>query len=205
VLLRARAILVAPNERSGSILPAFPGEPVKVDDSVMPEVDATYMATDHIGVELIASTTKHAIGGVRGTTGGIGRLASTWVLPPTLTVQYRFTPTRHVRPYVGAGVNYTIFWNEAASDGLGSAVGPTRVHLKDSAGWAVQAGVDMDLTRRVFLNLDVKYRYRHHRAAGQCGAGPPAGERLAGPAGVRDRPGAAPVRMAGRRRGLSAG
>ena len=157
VLLRARAILVAPNERSGSILPAFPGEPVKVDDRVMPEVDATYMATDQIGVELIASTTKHAIGGVRGTTGGIGRLASTWVLPPTLTVQYHFAPTRHVRPYVGAGVNYTIFWNEAASDGLESAVGPTRVHLKDSAGWAVQAGVDMDLTRRVFLNLDVKY------------------------------------------------
>ncbi|MEG3092150.1 OmpW/AlkL family protein [Sphingomonas sp. PB1R3] len=157
VLLRARAILVAPNERSGSILPGFPGEPVKVDDSVMPEVDATYMASDHIGVELIASTTKHSVSGVRGTTGSIGKLASTWVLPPTLTVQYHFTPTQHIRPYVGAGVNYTIFWNEAASDGLQTAVGPTRVHLKDSIGWAAQAGIDVDITRRVFLNLDVKY------------------------------------------------
>ena len=157
VLLRARAILVAPNERSGSVLPAFPGETVKVDNSVMPEVDATYMATDHIGFELIASTTKHSVSGVRGTTGSIGKLASTWVLPPTLTVQYHFAPTRHVRPYVGAGLNYTIFWNEEASDVLQAAVGPTKVHLKDSVGWAAQAGVDVDITRRVFLNLDIKY------------------------------------------------
>lgn len=157
VLLRARTILVAPNERSGGILPALPNEPAKVGNSVMPEVDATIMATDHIGIELIASTTKHAIGGVRGTTGTIGPLASTWVLPPTLTVQYHLTPGRHVRPYVGAGLNYTIFWNESAAAGLVGAVGRTQVHLKDSVGWAAQAGVDIDLTRTVFVNLDVKY------------------------------------------------
>lgn len=123
----------------------------------MPEVDATYMATDRIGFELIAATTKHKVGGVRGTTGAIGDLASTWVLPPTLTVQYHFRPRAHVRPYVGAGVNYTIFWNEKASAALRSAVGPTRVHLKDSVGWAAQAGVDVDISRTLFLNLDVKY------------------------------------------------
>lgn len=157
VLLRARAILVAPNERSGSILPAFPGEKVKVNNSVMPEVDVTYMATDTIGFELIASTTKHSASGRSGTTGGIGKLASTWVLPPTLTAQYHFAPTAKVRPYVGAGINYTVFWNEKASKGLENAVGRTRVHMKDSVGWAAQAGIDVDLTSRVFLNLDVKY------------------------------------------------
>ncbi|RZM22333.1 MAG: OmpW family protein, partial [Sphingomonas sp.] len=88
VLVRVRAILVAPNERSGSILPAFPGERVRINDSVMPEVDVTYMATDQIGFELIAATTKHHADGRTGTTGSIGRLASTWVLPPTLTAQY---------------------------------------------------------------------------------------------------------------------
>ena len=157
VLLRTRVIMVAPNERSGSILPAFPGEKVKVDNSVMPELDVTYMATDNIGFELIASTTKHSASGQSGTTGSIGKLASTWVLPPTLTAQYHFAPTSKVRPYVGAGLNYTIFWNEDASRGLEAAVGPTKVHMKDSFGWAAQAGVDVDLTDRVFLNLDVKY------------------------------------------------
>lgn len=157
VLLRARAITVAPNERSGSILPAFPGEKVRIDNSVMPELDLTYMATDNIGFELIASTTKHHAAGRSGTTGSIGRLASTWVLPPTLTVQYHFMPRSTVRPYVGAGINYTIFWNEKASSGLEDAVGRTRVHMSDSVGWAAQAGIDIDLSRKVFLNLDVKY------------------------------------------------
>ena len=90
VLLRARAILVAPNERSSDILPAFPGEQASVDNSVMPELDLTYMATDHLGLELIASTTRHSASGRSGTTGSIGKLASTWVLPPTLTAQYHF-------------------------------------------------------------------------------------------------------------------
>jgi outer membrane protein len=157
VLLRARTILIAPNEDSGSVLPALRGERVKVNDSFMPEIDATYMATDNIGFELIASTTKHKASGTRGTTGSIGQLASTWVLPPTLTAQYHFAPLSHVRPYVGAGINYTIFWNENASAGLEAAVGPTRVHMKDSIGWAAQAGIDVDITPKVFVNLDVKY------------------------------------------------
>ena len=157
VLLRVRTILVAPNEKSGSIVPAFPGERVGVNDSFMPEFDVTYMATDHIGFELIASTTQHRADGRTGTTGSIGKLASTWVLPPTLTAQYHLNPAGQVRPYVGAGLNYTIFWNEKASDGLVAAVGSTDVHMKDSFGWAAQAGVDIDITPKVFLNLDVKY------------------------------------------------
>lgn len=157
ILLRVRGINVMPNEDSGSILPAFPGEDVSVNNSFMPEVDITYMATDHIGFELIAATTKHSASGKTGTTGGIGRLASTWVLPPTLTAQYHFAPEGKVRPYVGAGINYTVFWNEDATSALEAAVGPTSVRLSDSFGWAAQVGVDIPLNDNVFLNLDVKY------------------------------------------------
>ena len=157
VLVRLRGIMVAPNEDSGSVLPAFPGEEVSVDNNVMPEVDVTYMATDHIGFELIAATTKHTASGVSGTTGDVGKLASAWVLPPTLTLQYHPVANGPVRPYVGAGVNYTLFYSENASDGLVAAVGPTDVELDDSFGWALQAGVDIDLTERMFLNFDVKY------------------------------------------------
>ncbi|MCF8707483.1 OmpW/AlkL family protein [Rhizorhapis sp. SPR117] len=157
VLLRMRAIMVAPNEKSGSVLPGFPGEKVKVDNSVMPEIDITYMVTDHIGFELIAATTKHTASGITGTTGSIGKLASTWVLPPTLTVQYHPIVEGSVRPYVGAGVNYTLFYSEKASDALEGAVGSTNVHMSDSFGWALQAGLDIDINDRMFVNLDVKY------------------------------------------------
>jgi outer membrane protein len=43
VLIRLRAIMVAPNEKSGSILPAFPGEHASVNSSFMPEIDGSYM------------------------------------------------------------------------------------------------------------------------------------------------------------------
>lgn len=155
--VRVRAIMVAPTESSGGILPTFPTEEVKVNNSVMPEVDITHMVTNNVGLELIAATTKHSTSGTSGTTGGIGKLASTWVLPPTLTVQYHFAPEAKVRPYVGAGVNYTIFYSEKASSGLEAAVGQTNVNLKNSFGWAAQAGIDIDLNEKLFLNFDVKY------------------------------------------------
>ena len=157
ILVRLRGIVVAPNEKSGSVLPAFPGEKVSIDNAVAPEIDVTWMASDHIGFELIAATTKHSASGRKGTTGSIGKLASTWVLPPTLTAQYHFLPDAPVRPYVGAGVNYTLFYSEDASGALESAVGQTKVHMSDSFGWAAQAGVDIDLNDRLFLNIDVKY------------------------------------------------
>ncbi|WP_300116496.1 OmpW family outer membrane protein [Sphingobium sp.] len=157
ILVRLRGIVVAPNEKSGSVLPAFPGEKVSIDNAVAPEIDVTWMASDHIGFELIAATTKHSASGRKGTTGSIGKLASTWVLPPTLTAQYHFLPDAPVRPYVGAGVNYTLFYSEDASGGLESTVGKTKVHMSDSFGWAAQAGVDIDLNDRLFLNIDVKY------------------------------------------------
>ena len=157
ILVRFRGIIVAPNEESSGITPALPTETVSVDNSFAPEVDFTYMATPNVGFELIAATTKHSVAGKTGVTGGIGKLASTWVLPPTLTAQYHFAPDAKVRPYVGAGLNYTLFYSEKASTGFKAAAGNTRVHLSDSFGWAAQAGVDIDLSDKMFLNLDVKY------------------------------------------------
>lgn len=155
--IRVRGIVVAPSEDSTGITPAFPAETVSVDNAVAPEVDITHMVSNNIGLELIAATTKHSVSGTTGTTGGIGKLASTWVLPPTLTVQYHFTPEAKVRPYVGAGVNWTLFYKEKASNGLEAAVGQTNVHLSSSFGWAAQAGIDIDLNEKMFLNFDVKY------------------------------------------------
>lgn len=154
-LIRARAILVSPTETSGEVS-GFPGSGVGVTDSVMPEVDFTYMLTNHIGAELILATTKHKATGW-GSLAAIDTVASTWVLPPTLTLQYHLNPAGKVRPYLGGGVNYTIFYSEDASDQLEGALGRTKVRMSDSVGYALQAGLDVDIGPRTFLNLDVKY------------------------------------------------
>lgn len=157
VLLRVRGIAIAPQDDSSGITPALPNETVEVSTAFVPEVDFTYFASPNLAFELIAATSKHDVDGVTGVTGGIGELASTWVLPPTLTAQYHFNPAGAVRPYVGAGVNYTLFYSEKASGGLVDAVGATSVDLDDSFGWAVQAGVDVALNDKLMLNLDAKY------------------------------------------------
>lgn len=154
-LIRVRGIIVTPTEKSGEVS-GIPGSRVGVTSSVMPEVDFTYMATDHIGAELIVATTRHEATG-RGSLSAINTVASTWVLPPTLTLQYHLSPKSKVRPYVGAGVNYTLFYAEDASDALEGVLGSTKVRMSDSVGYALQAGIDLDIGPRTFLNLDVKY------------------------------------------------
>lgn len=156
LIVRARAIVVAPNEKSTGVNPAFPTGRVGVDNAVMPEVDFTYMWTKHIGTELILATTKHDLRGRAGLS-GVDKLGSAWALPPVLTVQYHFLPDAKFRPYVGAGANYTIFYSDKTSGALNAAIGQTSLHLKDSFGYALQGGMDIDITKKVFMNFDIKY------------------------------------------------
>lgn len=157
VLVRGRFIVVAPQDGSGGIEPAFPNDGVSVDTAYAPEIDFTYMLTNNIGLELIAATTKHSATGTSGTPAAVGKLLDTWVLPPTLTLQYHFAPEGGFRPYVGAGLNYTIFYKERASGSLETALGQTDVSLSNSFGWALQAGADIPLNSSLFLNFDIKY------------------------------------------------
>lgn len=156
VLVRVRAINVMPQEDSGPILPALPSSSVKVNNTVTPEIDFTYMVADNVGVELIAATSRHTVTGVGPTVGGVDAMRTN-VLPPTLTVQYHFAPDGKVRPYVGAGINYSTFFNSKATSDFVSVAGATKIKMKDSFGWALQAGLDIPLNDRFFVNLDAKY------------------------------------------------
>ena len=75
-------------------------------------------------------------------------LGHVWLLPPTLNVQYHFY-SGDFKPYVGAGVNYTIFYGEDAGDVVG-------MDYENSVGFSFQAGIDYNLNDKWFLNLDVK-------------------------------------------------
>lgn len=155
-LVRLRGIVVAPTETSGPVTPGFPDATVSVSNAVVPELDFTYFLTNNVGAELILATSPHDISG-EGSIAALGEIAETMALPPTLTLQYHFMPDARVRPYVGVGVNYTIFYDEDATSALTDAIGATTVDLEDSVGIAFQLGIDFDLNDRFFLNADVKY------------------------------------------------
>jgi len=117
---------------------------VSVDSAWTVELDFTYFFNPNVAVELIAATAKHQVNLNGQEIGKVG------VLPPTLTLQYHFTQFGAFKPYVGAGINYTYFYDrDLANDTLelGSS----------SWGAAVQGGVDYMLDRHWSLNFDVKY------------------------------------------------
>lgn len=156
ILVRLRGIGVIPTHKSGGIAPDLLTSGLDPQPAVVPEVDFTYMATKNIGLELILATSPHDLDGT-GAISGLGNAAETMLLPPTLLVQYHFDTGTGFKPYVGAGINYTIAYSENASRSLEAVLGPTSVRAGDSLGWALQAGVDYFFNDRWFVNLDVKY------------------------------------------------
>ncbi|ADM10728.1 outer membrane protein OmpW [Parvularcula bermudensis HTCC2503] len=156
LLVRGRLIGVLPTEETSGVEPAFPDGSVEVENAYVPELDFTYFFTDRIAAELILATSPHDLEGT-GDLEGLGKVADVWALPPTVTVQYHFPLANGIKPYVGAGLNYTLFYNEDASDSLTDAVGDTKIELDDSFGLALQVGVDMPINDTWMVNADVKY------------------------------------------------
>lgn len=120
---------------------------VDVGDDFMPTLGFTYFLTDNIAVEAILGATQHEIRAQ----GGMTDVAvhETWVLPPVVTLQYRPMPEARVSPYVGAGVNYMLFFNGKDKNGF-------TVDLEDGFGYALQAGADVAVSGPWTLNVDVK-------------------------------------------------
>lgn len=120
---------------------------VDVGHDVMPTLGFTYFLTDNISVEAILGATQHQI---RAQGGGTDvAVHETWVLPPVVTLQYRPMPEARVSPYVGAGINYMLFFDGEDQNGF-------TVDLEDGFGYALQAGADVALTGPWTLNVDVK-------------------------------------------------
>jgi len=138
-MIRARGIGVIPDEDGTGAL-----DNLDISDAVVPELDISYFFTKNIAMELVLAVTPHEIETSNGTDVG-----DVWLLPPTLTLQYHFDMGQ-LKPYVGAGVNYTVFFNEDAASGFSD------LELDNSFGWALQAGFDYHLDGNWFFNADVK-------------------------------------------------
>lgn len=151
-LIRFGTTTVAPNVKSGD-LSGSPGGKVDVNDNTQLSVNLTYMLSNNIGVEVIAATPfSHDIEGA-GVLNGAGKVAEVKQLPPTFMLQYHLSPGATTRPYVGAGLNYTFFFDEETTGALTG----TDISLDDSFGLALQAGVDMDISKDWFINADIRY------------------------------------------------
>ncbi len=126
------------------------GDVASVDSGVAAVFNATYMVTNNVGIELLAATPfEHDIKLAADGT----RVGQTKHLPPTLSVQYHFDTNSAFKPYVGAGLNFTTFFDERTSGPLSG----TDLELDDSFGIAAQVGTDWNFSDTMFANLDVRW------------------------------------------------
>ena len=144
---RFTATTVSPNDDSTDFTGA-PGVSPSVDSNTQLGATFVYMIDNNIGFEILAATPfTHDVSAT-----GLGVVGETKHLPPTFSIQYYFNPETKLRPYVGAGINYTTFFDSETIPALGGDL-----DIDDSFGLAVQAGVDYDINDKWFVTADVRY------------------------------------------------
>lgn len=122
---------------------------VDVGNDTRPTLSAEYFIRDNLGIEVLAAVPfEHDIA-----VAGLGTVASTRHLPPTVTLQYHFNTQGRVSPFVGAGVNFTAFYDEQTRGALSGA----DLRLGNSWGLAAHAGVDVRITDAGSLRLNARW------------------------------------------------
>ncbi|MEZ9056727.1 outer membrane protein OmpW [Vibrio pelagius] len=151
-IVRAGAAIVSPNDSSGDVLGSSDLE-FAVDSNTQLGLTLGYMFTDNISFEVLAATPfSHSI-----SVKGVGEVAETNHLPPTFMVQYYFGDSESdFRPYVGAGINYTVFFDESLNS-TGKGAGLSDLSLDDSWGLAANIGMDYMINDNWFLNAAIWY------------------------------------------------
>ncbi len=150
IIVRAGAVMVAPNESSPVVANIAEFE---VSNNTQLGLNFGYMLTDNIGIELLAATPfSHDI-----SLGALGKIAETKQLPPTLVAQYYFgSSDSKLRPYIGAGVNFTNFFDNEFNQGAKDA-GLSDLSLSNSWGVAAQVGIDYQVNKNWLVNASVWY------------------------------------------------
>ncbi len=166
-MIRGRVLGVLPDESADlSVAGAALAGGVDIGDQYVPELDISYFFNKNVAVELILAVTPHDVDAVNVTvpgalTNATVDLGDVWLLPPTLTLQYHFDTGTQFKPYVGAGINATLFFDEDA--------GPVAdgIDYDPSIGGALQVGFDYDLdgqpggwafnadVKKIWINTDV--------------------------------------------------
>lgn len=136
---------VAPKSDNGTLAG---GLALDVDNDVRPTITAEYFLTDNLGIEVLAALPfEHDIN-----IKGVGKVGSSKHLPPVVSLQYHFG-TGKVRPFVGAGVNYTKFFEEETTGILEGS----KLELDSSWGVAGHVGVDFAVSDRSSIRVDARW------------------------------------------------
>lgn len=161
IIVRAGAVHVNTNENTSGVKTSGLGNlggKATLDNDTQLGLNFAYMLTDNLGLELLAATPfKHNVH-IKNTAVGSMKLGSLKHLPPTLSaVYYPLDSKSAFQPYVGAGLNYTWFFDESLSGTAKDGLAARNFKVKNSWGLAAQIGADFMLTDNLMINGQVRY------------------------------------------------
>jgi len=135
------------NGISGAGVPA--GADVEVSNATTVIFVYERLFTPNVGLELVIGLPPKLKATGTGSVAFLGEVLSVRNVSPTLLLNYHFlSPSDALRPYVGAGINYTRFTS------VHSSLAPD-VKLGTSTGLALQAGLNYAITKDVGLFASV--------------------------------------------------
>ncbi|MCW8831726.1 MAG: outer membrane protein OmpW, partial [Colwellia sp.] len=117
ILVRGGLTSVNPDSDKAAVFldGADSGLQLSVDDNAQLGLNVVYFYDSNWAVELLAATPfSHDIKLHAGADKTL--LADTKHLPPTLSALYYFDTDSALKPYVGAGINYTVFFDNSFTD-----------------------------------------------------------------------------------------
>jgi outer membrane protein len=145
-LVRFRAVnLNWDNSPSDSLRNSLSGARLEAVNQFIPEVDISYFFNKNFAAELVLTYPQKVDIDLAG-----GNIGSAKALPPSLLLQYHFTDFGSFKPYVGVGVNYTLFTDRKVLGGAAKVE-------SSSVGYAAQLGADYMFDKNWGLNIDLKY------------------------------------------------
>ncbi len=154
-IFRAGAGAVEPKSTAASFTDEGESVFIEVDSATAVTLTGVYFMSPNWSFEvLVSSPFKHDV--LLGATDVPAvKFGEVQQIGPTFTFQYHFMPESTFRPYVGLGLNYTMFFSEEliseiADEGLSMSV-------DDAASAAVQLAADIALSDKWLLNFDVRY------------------------------------------------
>lgn len=154
-VVRVGLTSVAPDDSSSNVNVGGTdlGIGVNVDNNTQLGLNIMYFYTPQLAIEVLAATPfSHDIG-----LDTVGSLANTKHLPPTVSANYYFAdPSAKFQPYVGAGINYTIFFDEKFTS-ANTGAGFSDLKLDNSLGLAAQVGFDYMLDEKWLINASVRW------------------------------------------------
>ena len=125
---------------------------VRAKNQVIPEFDISYFFTKNIAAELVLTYPQRVNVYSNLTPGATGSITA---LPPSLLLQYHFTELGALKPYIGAGVNYTVFGNRNNFSALN--INNALTVDQSSFGFVGQVGADYMFDKHWGMNADLKY------------------------------------------------